>query len=256
MPAMTERFSVGIDVANGSATALIVNVRNGRVAANETSTTPGRAFEAAIDRAAIQKNLLIGVGVCGATVEQEFEVPTTVVHSRAHACVPGAGVASPSTMVLVFDGDSCQLLMNSRVESQVTGVRVEADSILPGYFGYELSPVLVVGNERLAVDVRRACESLRAAGVPVRRFVAAGASPRKSPELLQLLANMLDARIKLPASEYPEALGAAVLVAIAARTHPNLSQTVHAMAHLRRDLIYRPDVRMRKHYDQLFADRS
>jgi L-ribulokinase len=55
----------------------------------------------------------------------------------AHAGVPGAGVASPSTMVLVMGTSSCHM-MNSRVEQFAPGIAgVVEDGILPGYFGYE-----------------------------------------------------------------------------------------------------------------------
>src|SRR5205823_8230341 len=48
-----------------------------------------------------------------------------------------AGVASPSTMVLVMGTSSCHM-MNSRIEQLVPGVAgVVEDGILPGYFGYE-----------------------------------------------------------------------------------------------------------------------
>ena len=55
----------------------------------------------------------------------------------AHAGVPGAGVASPSTMVIVLGTSACHM-MNSRIEQMVSGIcGVVEDGILPGYFGYE-----------------------------------------------------------------------------------------------------------------------
>src|SRR5207342_3224217 len=55
----------------------------------------------------------------------------------AHAGVPGAGVASPSTMVMVMGTSSCHM-MNSRIEALAPGIAgVVEDGILPGYFGYE-----------------------------------------------------------------------------------------------------------------------
>jgi L-ribulokinase len=64
-------------------------------------------------------------------------IPVSAAIIDAHAGVPGAGVASPSTMVMVLGTSSCHM-MNSRIEQLVPGVAgVVQDGILPGYFGYE-----------------------------------------------------------------------------------------------------------------------
>lgn len=61
----------------------------------------------------------------------------------AHAGVPGAGVAEPSTLVLVMGTSSCHM-MNSRVEKLVPGVAgVVSEGILPEYFGYETGQAAV-----------------------------------------------------------------------------------------------------------------
>ena len=62
-----------------------------------------------------------------------------------------------------------------------------------------------------AFGVRWICDTLRDAGVPVRRFVAAGGLPAKSPLLMQIYADVLDARIKLAPTDQSVALGAAML---------------------------------------------
>ncbi|HEV8292211.1 MAG TPA: ribulokinase, partial [Tepidisphaeraceae bacterium] len=64
-------------------------------------------------------------------------IPVSAAIIDAHAGVPGAGVASPSTMVMVLGTSSCHM-MNSRIEQLVPGIcGVVEDGILPGYFGYE-----------------------------------------------------------------------------------------------------------------------
>jgi len=61
----------------------------------------------------------------------------------AHAGVPGAGVAEPSTLVLVMGTSSCHML-NSRIEKLVPGVAgVVSEGILPEYFGYETGQAAV-----------------------------------------------------------------------------------------------------------------
>lgn len=64
-------------------------------------------------------------------------IPVSTAIIDAHAGVPGAGVASPSTMVMVLGTSACHM-MNSRVEQLVPGVAgVVEEGILPEYFGYE-----------------------------------------------------------------------------------------------------------------------
>jgi L-ribulokinase len=250
--------------------------------------------------------------------------PVSAAIIDAHAGVPGAGVASPSTMVLVMGTSACHM-MNSRVEQLVPGVAgVVADGILPGYFGYETGQAsvgdafawlvdtfnlshaemaeraaalppgsggvlaldwlngcrtplmdgrlsgafvgLTLGTkpeqlyralmEATAFGLRWIVDTLRDAGVPVRRFVASGGLPNRSPLLMQIYADVLNERIKLAESEQSVALGAAILGALAAGEsatgHASLSQAIHAMARQREDVMYRPDLRARRAYDRVY----
>jgi L-ribulokinase len=251
-------------------------------------------------------------------------IPVAAAIIDAHSGVPGAGVASPSTMVMVMGTSSCHM-MNSRIERLAPGVAgVVEDGILPGYFGYETGQASVGDafawvartfnashselNERasklppgsggvIALDWLNGCrtplmdgrlggafvgltlgtrpeqlyravmeatafgvrwivETLRESGVPVRRFVASGGLPAKSPLLMQIYSDILDARIHLPTTDQSVALGAAILGALAAGTevtgYHSISQAIHAMAHWREDLVYRPDLRDRRQYDKLY----
>jgi L-ribulokinase len=252
-------------------------------------------------------------------------VPVSAAVIDAHAGVPGAGVASPSTMVMVMGTSSCHM-MNSRVEQLVPGVAgVVRDGILPGYFGYETGQAsvgdafawlvdtfrlsheemasraaalppgsggvlaldwlngcrtplmdgrlsgafigLTLGTrpeqlyraliEATAFGVRWIVDTLREAGVPVRRFVASGGLPAKSPLLMQIYADVLNERIKLAESGQSVALGAAILGALAAGPeatgHASHSQAIHAMARQREDLMYRPDLDARREYERLYG---
>jgi L-ribulokinase len=63
--------------------------------------------------------------------------PVSAAIIDAHAGVPGAGVAVPSTLVLVMGTSSCHMML-SETEKRAPGIAgVVADGILPGYFGYE-----------------------------------------------------------------------------------------------------------------------
>jgi len=110
--------------------------------------------------------------------------------------------------------------------------------------------------EGTAFGLRWIVETLREAGVPCRRFCASGGLPAKSPLLMQIYADVLDARIRIPESAEPVALGAAILGCIAAGTevtgYHSISQAIHAMARWREDLVYRPDLRARKEYEKIY----
>jgi L-ribulokinase len=69
--------------------------------------------------------------------------PVSAAVIDAHAGVPGAGVGSADTMVLVMGTSSCHM-MNSAVERLVPGVAgVVEDGILPGFAGYETGQAAV-----------------------------------------------------------------------------------------------------------------
>jgi len=265
------RYSIGLVIDESLARAVAVHVRNGAVAGASVAESPREACARAISAAKIASEQLIGIGMAQAREPlaqlPDFSLPVPVVQALAtHACVAGSGVASPSTVVIV-SGSPTVYLMNSRIEADVPGVaRGVPDLILPGYFGYEISgPDEALSDElpaarqlEIAFDLRRKCEALRGAGVHVRRFVAAGTLARDAPAMMQLLADVLDARIKPGASDDPAPLGAAILAAIsagsAATGHASISQTIHAMAPRRMHPIYRPDLRARKEYDRLYEE--
>jgi L-ribulokinase len=110
--------------------------------------------------------------------------------------------------------------------------------------------------EATAFGLRTIVDTLQSAGVPVRRFVASGGLPGKSPLLMQIYADVLNERIKLAASDQAVALGAAILGCLAAGEevtgYAGISQAIHAMAQVREDLVYRPDLDARRAYEGLY----
>ena len=252
------------------------------------------------------------------------DIPVSTAIIDAHSGVPGAGVAEPSTMVLVIGTSACHM-MNSRVEQLAPGIAgVVEDGILPEYFGYETGQAAVgdafawlvntfgLSHEQLTIEaeklppgsggvlaidwfngcrtplmdgrlsgafvgltlstrpaqmyralmeatafgLRWIVDTLRDAGVPVRRFVASGGLPAKSPLLMQIYADVLNERIALAESDQSVALGAAILGCLAAGSkvtgYAAVSQAIQAMARQREDVLYRPDLAARKQYEQLY----
>src|SRR6185437_6522036 len=110
--------------------------------------------------------------------------------------------------------------------------------------------------ESTAFGVRWIVETLEQAGVPVRRFVASGGLPAKSPLLMQIYADVLGEKIAIAESDQSVALGAAILGCIAAGSdiagYAQISQAIHAMARQREDLIYRPDLASRRAYEKIY----
>jgi ribulose kinase len=282
------RCAIGIDFDERTVRVMVVDIRGGEIAqAAQPHDALADAYRDAVGGLS-EADQLIGAGfslapgVSAETISPLIQpealrevglppgIPLFAPAINGRAAVPGAGVAAPSTMVLNFAGPGPHL-MNSRTKAVVEGITsgVE-DAILPGYFGYEIAHPCAGGaaqelrlsrDQREALELRRVCEAIRTAGVPVRRFVAIRPPPQ--PNVLQTYADVLDARINVAAAEHPRVLGAAILGCLAAGSEAsgfaNLSQVIHAMAPQRRDLMYRPDLQSRRRYDQLYrgyADRA
>jgi L-ribulokinase len=111
--------------------------------------------------------------------------------------------------------------------------------------------------EATALGLKWIVETLRGAGVPVKRFVASGGLPGKSPLLMQIYADVLGEEIRLAQSEQPVALGAAILGACAADKritgHQTIESAVRAMARQRSEIVYRPRPETREPYERLYA---
>jgi L-ribulokinase len=111
--------------------------------------------------------------------------------------------------------------------------------------------------EATAFGVRWIVDTLRDANVPVERFVASGGLPTKSPLLMQIYADVLNAEIRLAESDQSVALGAAILGCLAAGPdasgHASVADAIHAMARQRDDLVYRPNAETARRYDAYYA---
>lgn len=111
--------------------------------------------------------------------------------------------------------------------------------------------------EATGFGVRWIVDTLREAGVPVRRFVASGGLPAKSPLLMQVYADILNAPITLPQSDQPVALGAAIIGCVAAGEaatgHATVAKAIGAMARERTDVAYAPSPAAAEAYDRLYA---
>jgi L-ribulokinase len=111
--------------------------------------------------------------------------------------------------------------------------------------------------EATAMGVRWIVDVLRGGGVAVERFVASGGLPAKSPLLMQIYADVLNAPIRVAASDQSVALGAAILGALAAGQgitgHDSAASAIAAMSPQRGDRWYKPNTNAAAAYDRLYA---
>lgn len=107
--------------------------------------------------------------------------------------------------------------------------------------------------EATAFGSRAIVERFRAEGVAIEGIVAVGGVARKSPLVMQILADVLAAPIQVPDSDQSVALGAAMLAAVAAGLYPDVSAAQSAMlAPIER--VYTPDPARVAIYDGLYAE--
>ncbi len=166
------------------------------------------------------------------------------LNERARKLSPGSGG------VIALDWlNGCRTpLMDGRLSGMFAGLTLNTQP-------EQLYRAMMEGT---AFGVRWICDTLGDAGVPVRRFVAAGGLPAKSPLLMQIYADVLGEKIQLAPTDQSVALGAAILGAIAAGEgatgHHAISQAIHAMAPEREDVVYRPDLVAKKQYEALYRE--
>lgn len=109
---------------------------------------------------------------------------------------------------------------NHTLKGAVTGLNLGTDA--PRMF-----KTLV---EATAFGAKRIVERFHSEGVTIRQVIGIGGVSKKSPFVMQTLANVLNMPIKIVQSEQACALGAAVCAATAAGIYPDMSTAQAAMA--------------------------
>jgi L-ribulokinase len=84
--------------------------------------------------------------------------------------------------------------------------------------------------EATAFGARRIVERFQSEGVPIRQLIGIGGVSKKSPFVMQTLANVLNMPIKIVTSDQACALGAAICAATAAGAYPDMRAAQLAMA--------------------------
>jgi len=111
--------------------------------------------------------------------------------------------------------------------------------------------------EATAMGVRWIRDTLVKSDVPIRAYVASGGLGAKSPLLMQIYADVLNAPITLASTDQPVAVGAAILGNLAAADsldHDSVHRTVAAMTGVASSPVrYVPDAEFAVKYDELYA---
>jgi L-ribulokinase len=105
--------------------------------------------------------------------------------------------------------------------------------------------------EATAFGAKRIVERFRSEGVPIRQVIGIGGVSKKSPFVMQTLANVLNMPIKIVKSEQACALGAAMCAAAAASVYPSMSAAQEAMSS-GFDAHYEPDTEKIEVYEELY----
>ncbi|MCX6133758.1 MAG: ribulokinase [Ignavibacteriales bacterium] len=105
--------------------------------------------------------------------------------------------------------------------------------------------------ESTAFGARKIVERFRSEGVRIEGVIAIGGVAKKSPFIMQVVADVLDMPIKVPRSEQTCALGASMCAAVAAGIYQSVEEAKQGMGSgIEQE--YRPDPVRAKQYDTLY----
>jgi L-ribulokinase len=105
--------------------------------------------------------------------------------------------------------------------------------------------------EATAFGARLIADRFRSEGVRIDGVIALGGVARKSPFIMQVVADVMNIPIAVPRPDETCALGAAMFAATAAGIHPDVISAGRAMGcGFERE--YRPDPERARRYDRLY----
>jgi L-ribulokinase len=132
---------------------------------------------------------------------------------------------------------------NQRLKGAITGIQLGTDAP-------RLYRALV---EATAFGSRAIVERFRSSGIPIESCIAIGGVAKKSPFVMQTVANVMNMDIAVSAADQAVALGAAIFAATAAGLHPTVAEAQRAMS-AGVERIYPPDPAMAARYDVLYKE--
>lgn len=121
--------------------------------------------------------------------------------------------------------------------------------------GTDAARILKALVEALCFGSKKIVERLANEGVVIDSVIAMGGVAKKSPLVMQTMADVLNMPIKISASEQAPALGAAMYASVAAGAHPDLSAAIGNMG-AGFDEVYQPIAENIALYHTLYLDYS
>ena len=107
--------------------------------------------------------------------------------------------------------------------------------------------------ESTCFGARKIVERFISEGIPIKGIIGLGGVAKKSPLVMDIMANTLNMPIRIAKSEQTCALGAAMFGAVAAGVHPNIPTAMKKMGSGFEKTFY-PDPEKSKQYDNLYAN--
>ena len=132
---------------------------------------------------------------------------------------------------------------NQRLTGAIAGIRLGTDA--PRVYRSLV--------EATAFGSRAIVERFRAQGTRIDGAIAIGGVAKKSPLVMQTVADVLNMEVTVAAGDQPVALGAAMFAATAAGLYPRVEDAQRAMSP-GTDAVYRPDPERARRYDRLYQD--
>jgi len=102
--------------------------------------------------------------------------------------------------------------------------------------------------EATCFGARAIVDRFREEGVPVKGLIGLGGVARKSPYIMQVMADVINMPIRIHRSEQTCAAGAAMFAAVAAGIYPRVDEAMNAMGQ-GFDAEYKPDSQRAAHYE-------
>jgi L-ribulokinase len=105
--------------------------------------------------------------------------------------------------------------------------------------------------EATCFGARAIVDRFREEGVPVKGLIGLGGVARKSPYIMQVMADVMNMPIRIHRSEQTCAAGAAMFAAVAAGLYPRVEDAMNAMGQ-GFDAEYKPDASKTAHYEKRY----
>jgi L-ribulokinase len=176
------------------------------------------------------------------------DVKRAITEAISERIIPGlereaAATSLESTALVALDWMNGRRTpdANQRLTGAITGISLGTDAP-------RIYRSLV---EATAFGSRAIVERFRDQGIRIDSAIAIGGVAKKSPFVMQTIADVMNLEVSVTAGDQPVALGAAMFAATAAGLFPRIEDAQRAMS-AAPERVYRPDADRAKRYDHLY----